>query len=57
MTKFNLEDIKKQITREPYEFPTLTINNVYENIEDYTENDFILHNYTYHDSIKYKMVA
>ena len=53
----HLEDIKKQIVREPYEFPTLTINNVYENIEDYTENDFILNNYTYHDSIKYKMVA
>lgn len=53
----HLEDIKKQITREPYEFPILTINNIYENIEDYSENDFTLSNYTYHDAIKYKMVA
>ena len=53
----HLEDIKNQIKREPKEFPTLIINNVYDNIEDYNESDFILKDYNYHDSIKYKMIA
>lgn len=53
----HLEKIKEQIIREPYEFPTLEIKNVYENITDYKESDFILHNYNYHEPIKYQMVA
>ena len=50
------ENIKIQLTREPYEFPTLEIVNTRENIEDYCEEDFIIHNYKHHDSIKYVMV-
>tara|TARA_R110002072_G_scaffold37449_2_gene109541 strand:+ start:2061 stop:2978 length:918 start_codon:yes stop_codon:yes gene_type:complete len=53
----HLETIRSQIIREPFDFPTLNIINSYENINDYTENDFILNNYTHHDAIKYKMVA
>ena len=53
----HLEDIKNQIIREPYEFPTLEIINKYQDINEYTEKDFILTNYNHHESIKYSMVA
>lgn len=53
----HLEKIEEQIIREPYNFPTLEIKNVYEKITDYKENDFVLHNYNYHEPIKYQMVA
>lgn len=53
----HLELIKTQITREPFDFPTLEIVNKYENIDEYTEKDFILHDYQFHEPIKYKMVA
>ena len=53
----HLENIKNQIMREPYNFPKLKIINKYDNINDYTEKDFVLENYKYHDAINYKMVA
>ena len=53
----HLEKIKDQIIREPYEFPTLEIKNIYENITDYKDIDFVLHDYNYHESIKYQMIA
>lgn len=53
----HLEKIKEQIIKEPYNFPTLEIKNVYENITDYKDTDFVLHDYNYHESIKYQMIA
>jgi thymidylate synthase len=53
----HLEKIKEQIIREPYEFPTLEIKNVYENIINYKETDFVLHDYNYRELIKYQMIA
>lgn len=52
-----IESAKLQITREPYPFPTVTIQQVRENINDYQVADFELHNYQHHPQIKVAMVA
>jgi len=46
-----------QITREPYPFPTVSIKQIRENIDDYQVEDFEIHNYQSHDAIKVAMVA
>jgi thymidylate synthase len=46
-----------QITREPYPFPTVSIKQVRENINDYQVEDFEIHNYKSHEAIKVEMVA
>ena len=43
--------------REPYEFPTIEITEVRDNINDYQVEDFRIHNYQSHDAIKVKMVV
>jgi len=48
---------KLQITREPYPFPTVSIKQIRENINDYQVQDFEVHNYQSHDAIKVAMVA
>jgi thymidylate synthase len=54
----NAEDASKlQITREPYPFPTVSIKQVRENINDYEVDDFEIHNYQSHEAIKVAMVA
>jgi thymidylate synthase len=52
-----IDAAKLQITREPYTFPTLSIKQVRENINDYQVEDFEVHNYKSHDAIKVSMVA
>ena len=51
----HIDNIKIQLQREPFEFPTLEIINKRENIEDYVETDFIITNYKHHEAIKYVM--
>lgn len=51
----HIDNIKVQVQREPFEFPTLEIINKREHIEDYVETDFIVSNYKHHDAIKYIM--
>ena len=46
-----------QITREPFEFPTLSIKQIKENINDYQVEDFEIHNYKHHEAIKVAMIA
>lgn len=46
-----------QITREPFPFPTISIKQGRENINDYYVDDFILENYQSHEAIKVSMVA
>lgn len=46
-----------QIMREPFEFPTLSIKQVRENINDYQVEDFEIHNYKHHETIKVAMIA
>jgi len=52
-----IDAAKLQITRQPFEFPTLSIKQVRENINDYQVDDFEIHNYQSHESIKVAMVA
>ena len=53
----HISNIKIQLQRKPYEFPTLQIINKRENINDYNESDFIVSNYKYHDPLEFKMVV
>jgi thymidylate synthase len=53
----HIEGIKQQLTRQPYEFPTLSIKQIRENINDYEVDDFEINNYQSHDAIKFKMIA
>ena len=46
-----------QLTRKPFEFPTVSIKQVRENINDYQVDDFIIENYQSHEAIKVAMVA
>lgn len=48
---------KEQMFRDPYEFPKLKIKNKYENINDYTVDDFEVIKYAYEPAIKMDMVA
>jgi thymidylate synthase len=53
----HLDNVKEQIKRTPYDFPTLEILNKRENINDYVLEDFKISNYQHHAPIKYNMVA
>ena len=53
----HIEPIKAIFERTPFEFPTLDINQVRENITDYEVADFIVSNYQCHELIKMKMVT
>lgn len=52
-----IDAAKLQITREPFEFPTISIKQVKENINDYNVEDFEIHNYQSLEAIKVAMVA
>ena len=52
-----IDAAKLQITRKPFLFPTVSIKQVRENINDYTVEDFEIHNYESHEAIKVAMVA
>lgn len=51
----HLEILKEQILRKPLDFPKLNIKNIYDEIEDYKEEDFEILNYNYHEKIKMEM--
>jgi len=53
----HLDCLKDQLTREPYPFPTITIKQIRENINDYKVEDFEIHNYLHHPQIKFQMVV
>lgn len=53
----HIEAAKTQIEREPFEFPTISIKQVRENINDYQPEDFVIENYQHHAPIKFQMVA
>ena len=52
-----MDAARLQITREPFEFPTLSIKQNRENISDYQVEDFEIHNYKSHEPIRVEMVA
>ena len=51
----HIDALKKQIIKMPFDFPTLTITNIKDNINDYELNDFIIENYQCQEQIKMKM--
>ena len=53
----HMETITEQLYREPYPFPTVSIKQIRENINDYQVDDFVIENYQHHEPIKFKMVA
>jgi thymidylate synthase len=52
-----IDAAKLQITRQPFEFPTISIKKTRENINDYQVEDFVINNYCSHEAIKVAMVA
>jgi len=53
----HVTQLQEQISRVPFQFPSLEIIQIKENINDYNELDFIISNYKHHDTIKMKMIA
>ena len=53
----HIEPMKEILNRKPYPFPTVSIKQIRENINDYQVEDFEIHNYQSHEAIKMKMVA
>lgn len=55
--KEHIEQVKIQLKRIPYKFPTLKINNKHNRIEDYIMDDFELINYKYEEPLKALMIT
>ena len=53
----HIEALKKQIEKPLFDFPTLEIKNIYDNIEDYKINDFEIHNYLFNEKIKMNVIV
>tara|TARA_B100000963_G_C22638067_1_gene678676 strand:- start:1364 stop:2245 length:882 start_codon:yes stop_codon:yes gene_type:complete len=53
----HMEALKTQLNRECFDFPTIKILNKYENINDYSINDFQISNYKCHEKITMTMKA
>ena len=51
----HIDELRKQIERKPFEFPTINIKNVYDTIEKYSLDDIEIINYNSHNSIKMEM--
>ena len=51
----HIEELKYQMTREPFLFPEIRINNIYNTIDEYNISDINIINYKYHESIKMEM--
>jgi thymidylate synthase len=53
----HLDCVKEQIRRIPYDFPSINIKKIYDNIENYLWEDIEIINYQSHPSIKAEMIA
>jgi len=53
----HIDGAQLQLSREPFDFPTISIKQVKDNINDYQVDDFEIHNYYSHEPIKMNMVA
>jgi len=53
----HIEGAKMQLLRDPFPFPTISIRETRENINDYQVEDFEIHDYQHHPQIKFQMVA
>lgn len=48
----HFDQVKEQLKREPFPFPTVTLNSAIDDIDDFTVEDITLVGYQSHDSIK-----
>ena len=48
----HFDQVKEQLTREPLPFPTVALNPLIDDIDNFTTQDITLQNYQSHDSIK-----
>ena len=48
----HLDQVKLQLSRSPYELPTMKLNPAVKNIFDFQYSDFLLENYHFHPAIK-----
>jgi thymidylate synthase len=55
--KDHIVPLTEQITRTTHPFPTLKILNIRSNINDYTVDDFEIHNYQHNGPVQMRMVA
>ncbi len=53
----HVEPLQQQLTRTPFPFPTLTMNPNITSIDNFRFDDFTIHDYKYHPSIKMKMAV
>jgi thymidylate synthase len=53
----HIEGAKLQLQRDPYPFPTISMKQIRDNINDYKVEDFEINNYQHHPPIKFQMVA
>jgi thymidylate synthase len=51
----HLEILENQKDKTPFKFPTLTINNKYNSIDEYKFEDFQINNYNHHETLKMEM--
>ena len=51
----HIEQLREQMMRQCYEFPTITVKNKHENINDYSEVDVSISDYKCHQTVKMKM--
>lgn len=51
----HIEKLEEQMTREPYEFPTIKVLNKYDDINDYSLDDVEINDYKFHEPIKMEM--
>jgi thymidylate synthase len=55
--KNHIEQVKLQLTREPFPLPTVSLNPAIKNIDDFTYADITLHNYQAHPAIRAKVAV
>lgn len=53
----HISALKEQLLRTPYDFPRLSFARSINNINDFTLQDFVIHNYLSHPSIKMEMAV
>jgi thymidylate synthase len=53
----HIEPMREVLLRQPFEFPTVSISQIRENINDYCVEDFLVSEYKCHEVIKMTMVA
>jgi dihydrofolate reductase/thymidylate synthase len=53
----HIEHLKIQIEKPLFDFPTLEIKNIYDNIDDYKINDFEIQDYFFNEKIKMNVIV